>query len=151
MNKPFTRELLISVPIFIFAYTGLDKLVHHEFFRVQLLSHHLLKNHAILISWALPVIEIIVALLMFFHTTRRVGLLIGLSLMSAFTAYLLYLVTTAPHLPCSCAGIFSFMSWNMHIIFNVACALLILLLVITRPTVQNIVATNRGIRKPAKE
>lgn len=151
MNKQSTRELLISLPIFVFAYTGLDKLIHHEFFRVQLLSHHLLKNYSILISWGLPIVEVIVALLMFFHTSRRIGLLIGLSLMCVFTAYLLYLVKTTPHLPCSCAGIFSFMSWNTHIIFNIVCALLILLLVITPTATQDIVATNRGIRKPAKE
>lgn len=128
MKNKVIIEILYGTVILLFFYTGLDKLLHREFFRVQLLSHHLLRHYAEWISWVLPLVELSISVLLVVPATRKAALRTGLILMIMFTAYLLYLTTTQKHLPCSCSGVISALSWTAHLWFNLGYIILIVLL-----------------------
>lgn len=104
--------------IVLFSYTALSKLFHYTFFRMVLGQAPLLKTGAAVTAVLLPLTELFIALLLVFPVTRLRGLYASLALLSLFTAYLLYMIVFAPHLPCSCGGVIGKMSWRQHLVFN---------------------------------
>src|SRR5690606_16125271 len=83
-----------------------------------------------IISWVVPTLAIVIALLIAIPTTRLKGLYSALGLMIAFTIYVVGIVFISPYGPCSCGGIITLLSWPQHLIFNVG--LIILALVAIR-------------------
>jgi hypothetical protein len=71
------------------------------------------------VSWAVPVTELAAAGLLLIRRTRRIGLFVSLALMVSFTLYLAFMLGTEKHLPCSCGGVMSAMSWGQHLVFNI--------------------------------
>lgn len=117
--KPSTLiPLISSLFIFLFVYTALSKLQHFNSFRAILSKSPLIGNTSEVVAWALPVTELIVALMLLFSPTRRIGLYSSLLLMSVFTIYIAYMILYVPHLPCSCGGVLKYMSWKEHLVFN---------------------------------
>jgi hypothetical protein len=108
--------------IFLFAYTATDKLLNNNAFTTVLKQVPFIAQGAGIIAILLPLAELSIALLLLFETTRLTGLYASLALLSAFTLYLVYMVLFVPHLPCSCGGVISKMSWKQHVVFNVAFA-----------------------------
>jgi len=80
----------------------------------------LLKDYSRLLSVGVPVIELCIALLLFIPATAKAGMIAGVSLLLLFTAYIIYMITTDPNLPCSCGGVIQQLSWRQHIVFNMA-------------------------------
>jgi len=78
----------------------------------------LLKDYSRLLSVGVPVIELCIALLLFIPATAKAGMTAGVSLLLLFTAYIIYMITTDPNLPCSCGGVIQQLSWKQHIVFN---------------------------------
>lgn len=122
--KLFKSRLLVEVTsalfILLFVYTGISKLFEVSNFAGTLSKSPLLGNYAGFISFALPLAELVVACLLFFPKTRKLGLWSSLSLMIAFTSYLVYMIYFTPHLPCTCGGVLATMSWKEHLVFNIA-------------------------------
>lgn len=73
------------------------------------------------VAFLLPLAELSVALLLLYEKTRLAALYASFLMLSAFTAYLIYMVLFLPHLPCSCGGVISGLGWKPHIVFNLAC------------------------------
>ena len=117
--KSFFIQFIAALFIFLFGYTGLKKLQHPGIFQSSLNKSPLISNYAVLISWSVPVLELIVVCLLFFPKTRRLGLYSSLALMSVFTLYIAYMIAFAKDLPCSCGGVLEEMNWNQHLIFNI--------------------------------
>jgi putative oxidoreductase len=111
-------EIVSGLLILLFLYTGLSKLFEHDLFLYNLNKSPLLSPVSKFTSIALPIGEIILAVLLFFKRTQLKGLWLSLGLMSVFTIYLTYMVTFYDKLPCSCGGVISKMSWTQHIFFN---------------------------------
>ena len=67
----------------------------------------------------LPIVEVLIAILVFWPAWRRSGLWASLALMLAFTIYIILIkVNYYGRIPCSCGGIISGLSWNGHLVFN---------------------------------
>jgi len=105
--------------ILLFVYASVTKLLDFENFQVQLGQSPLLSAFAGWVSWLVPIFELIIALLLAFRRFRNLGLLMALSLMTMFTAYIYIILNYSSFVPCSCGGILEKMSWRVHLIFNI--------------------------------
>ena len=111
--------VIAALLILLFSYTAINKLMSQRGFEIALAHSPLLKNVSILVSWMIPVIEIIIVIALFFPATRRFGLLASLVLMILFTGYIGYMIWFTPKLPCSCGGVLKHMTWREHLVFNI--------------------------------
>jgi len=105
--------------VFLFVYTATSKLFRLNVFQAQLDRFPWIKHMAPVIAWAVPVVELVAAGLLLTRRARRAGLYVSLGLMVLFTLYLAFMLGTEKHLPCSCGGVISAMSWGQHLVFNI--------------------------------
>jgi hypothetical protein len=106
--------------ILLFVYAALNKLLDFQNFQIQLAQSPLISAFAAAVSYTVPTIEILIALMLCFERTRKIALYSGFCLMVMFTAYIIIMINFSPFVPCSCGGILEKMSWNEHLIFNIA-------------------------------
>lgn len=118
MNRNSLIEIICGLLILLFVYTGLSKLYERSFFETQLSLYPYIRKFAAIFSWALPVLELITALLLLVQRSRTVGLYASVSLLSVFTIYLVVMLISESGLPCSCGGVLQQMTWQQHILFN---------------------------------
>ena len=111
---------IISVLLIIlWVYAAVSKLADYDLFIVQLKRQPLPGWSPRLLSWALPAAEIITALSLCFERTQHYGMAASCIMLACFTCYTgLALSGAYERIPCSCGGIFSFMQWKGHLIFN---------------------------------
>jgi uncharacterized membrane protein YphA (DoxX/SURF4 family) len=144
----FIPEIISSLFILLFVYTGLSKLNEHDSFRAVLSQSPLIESKADFISWALPIIELCAALLLLFPFTRKYGILVSFILMIIFTGYVGYMILSRRHLPCSCGGVLKQMTWIQHLEFNVLFTALAFIGMLLFPNKKLFIAINRSSRKP---
>ncbi|PUZ24597.1 Methylamine utilisation protein MauE [Chitinophaga costaii] len=115
-------DILSALLIFLFLYTGLSKLVEHARFISQLRESpwKLLADNSSWFTWALPIGEVLICILLIIPKYRKLGFWFSGLLLVAFEIYLTALVTSGKHLPCSCGGIIKYLTWTQHIFFNMA-------------------------------
>lgn len=113
-----TIEVISAVLILLFSYTAISKLIDHRSFQFFLRNIVSGNTGADVLSLLIPSVEICTALLLFFSSTRVVGLYASMVLLSMFTLYLIWMILFVPRLPCSCGGVISRMSWKWHVVFN---------------------------------
>ncbi|MCK7559346.1 hypothetical protein MKQ70_32025 [Chitinophaga sedimenti] len=94
------------------------KLADHTRFANTIAYQKNIATFSEIIAWAIPLIELAIALLLFIPRFRRVGLLAGGALMSFFTIYVGVSLLSGEELPCSCGGVISQMNWTEHFFFN---------------------------------
>jgi putative oxidoreductase len=116
--------------ILVFCYSAFTKLADQNTFRDVLARGIFPDPVAFVLSFALPLLELGTAGLLFFPNTRKAGLLLSLLLLNAFTVYLVYMILFAPDLPCSCGGVLEALSWKQHVIFNLFLIILTLLAIL---------------------
>jgi thiol-disulfide isomerase/thioredoxin len=124
MNRTILANVIACFFILLFAYTGIDKLLDFGSFKDQLTMSPLLGSFAGLIAWAVPVTELLLALILFIPGWRLKGLYASLVLMVLFTIYIITLIFINDELSCNCGGIIQNLSPPQHILFNLACILL---------------------------
>jgi uncharacterized membrane protein YphA (DoxX/SURF4 family) len=112
-------QVIISLLILLFVYAASSKLLDYTQFRVELGKSPLITAFAGYVAWSIPFLEIGIALLLAFGRTRLTGLYAAFSLMTVFTAYILYILLFSPYIPCSCGGVLQKMNWRMHFVFNI--------------------------------
>lgn len=119
-----TKEKIITAICWLcmalFIYTAYAKIVDHTRFLAGLTRVHLISGVAVFISYAVPISEIIVALLLLIPQTVKIGLYSFIAVMSTFTVYIISAMIWEPHLPCHCGGAIEKLSWGQHIWFNLA-------------------------------
>jgi len=142
------HEITCYLLVFLFVYTGVNKLLDRSSFEAVLLQSPLVRNYAFLISWSLPLIEILIAVLLLLKKYRQTGLILSLIVLSVFTLYIGYMVLFVPSLPCSCGGVLKELSWRNHILFNLFFILLALISLLPLSTNKIFIAINRKSRKP---
>src|SRR5690606_35884387 len=86
---PFTVSLLF---ILLFVYAAVSKLVDYGNFRVQLGQSPLLTAYAHVVAWAVPAIELIIAVGLVSPKLRLRGLYASFALMVMFTAYIVIIL-----------------------------------------------------------
>jgi|WetSurMetagenome_2_1015567.scaffolds.fasta_scaffold21953_2 hypothetical protein len=112
------------------AIAAISKFLDFENFRIQLAQSPLLSAYAGLITPSVIAIELLLALLLCFKTTRLTGLYGSMFLMIAFTVYIYIILNYSDFVPCSCGGIIENLGWTQHMIFNIAFALMALAAII---------------------
>jgi uncharacterized membrane protein YphA (DoxX/SURF4 family) len=129
----------------LFVYAATSKLLDFENFQIQLGQSPLLSSFAGLILFAVPVLEIIIAILLLIQKFRLIGLFSAYTLMVLFTAYIYILLNYSAFVPCSCGGIIQKMTWSEHLIFNLFFVLLAGIAIVLTP--YNSPLNNRQITK----
>ena len=134
--------------IFLFTYSGVSKLIDHEVFEAAILRSPIIRPQATIISWLIPMIELLIVVMLLLQQYRKAGLLLSLLLLTIFTAYIGYMILFIPDLPCSCGGVLKELSWNNHLLFNSFFILIILISLL--PFLKNklFIAINRKSRIP---
>ena len=144
MNQQ-TRKLIVDCCVyslvFLFVYTATSKLFRLNVFQAQLTRFPWIKYGATFIAWAVPLAELAAAGLLLAKRTRRIGLFVSLALMVSFTLYLAFMLGTEKHLPCSCGGVISAMSWGQHLVFNIFFTIVPIIGLIYSPSKTHIYAT----------
>lgn len=105
---------------FLYMYTGYDKLRHVEVFIKGNSKIPLIGQHAELIGWGIPLLEILLAALLVFTfgKARQIALRVSVIMMGIFTLYLLLMLLFVPDRLCQCGGVIESMGWITHLIFN---------------------------------
>ena len=117
-------DIICLLYVLLFVYAAVSKLLDYENFRIQLGQSPLLSAFASWISWLVPTIELIIAVLLSIPRFRKTGLFAGLTLMVMFGSYIWIVLHYSSFVPCSCGGILEKMSWNVHLVFNAVFVLL---------------------------
>lgn len=117
-------EIVALLYVCLMLYTGISKLMAHEMTREQMAVMPLIGPVSGIVTWLLPLSEIVLAIALFIPATRMKGLYIGTGLMLIFTIYVAYIMQFHSHLPCTCGGLLQELTWSQHLIFNGAFVLL---------------------------
>jgi uncharacterized membrane protein YphA (DoxX/SURF4 family) len=117
-KRKWITDICAFALVFLFVYTASSKFLRLDLFAFQLEKFPWISPMASLMAWAVPVVEVIVAGLLLMGRIRTLGFYAALTLMVLFTTYLGLMVGTERHLPCSCGGVISWMSWKQHLVFN---------------------------------
>lgn len=128
--KKYTIEIISYLFLILFTYAAFSKLATYETFVVQLGQSPMLSAFAGWISWSIPTIEIIIAVLLMFNRWRFLALTASFTLMAMFTAYIYIILNYSDFVPCSCGGILEKMSWEQHLYFNLVFCFLALVAII---------------------
>ena len=122
-----TRFIIIAAALFIFlfAYTGLNKLLLYDVFYMDLGKSPLIgRRFATPVAIIIPTLEVATAVALIIPRFRLKGFYAAFGLMSLFTLYVGYMLLFRVHRPCTCGGIIREMSWPVHLIFNIVFTIL---------------------------
>lgn len=113
------NKILSSLLILLWIYTGLDKLIRWEDSRKAFHNQTFPAELAEVLAYAVPMVELLIALLLLFSVTRWWGYLSSILLLSVFTTYVgLIWVGAFPRVPCNCAGLLESLGWAEHFWMN---------------------------------
>jgi len=104
--------------IFLLSYTAYAKIEDHSRFYKGLLNISYIGDYALLISWLVPLSEILIAVLLLIPKMQKLGLYLFAVMMGVFTLYIASMLLWATKLPCHCGGAIEKLSWNQHLWFN---------------------------------
>lgn len=117
-------EAITAVLLLLWIYTGLNKVIHYDKFSFEAGRSPFLQHISPLVAVLVPAGELITATLLIFKRTRVVGLYASLFAMTLFTGYVYIMLQYAYDLPCSCGGIIELLTWEQHLLVNLALTLL---------------------------
>lgn len=118
LKKSTLVEIIVILYMSMFLYTAFSKWSDYTMTREQMALMPLMTPIAHIVVWLLPATEIAIALLIFFDQTRKKGLVLATILMILFTIYIINMMLFYSHLPCSCGGFLTELSWPGHLAFN---------------------------------
>lgn len=125
------------ISIFLFLFSAYEKLVDHQRFYQGLSRVSIIGSKAEIISYAVPLLEVSISILLIIPKTQRKGLYGFVALMGTFTVYIFGMWLWAPNLPCHCNLIVEKLSWGQHIWFNlVFLGLAIIGLLLNKPNIK---------------
>ena len=112
-------KIASTLLILLWTYTGLDKLIQFEASRKAFLNQPMPNELEEVLAYAIPISELLLALLLLFSITRWWGYLGSILLLTVFTTYVgLIWVGAFPRVPCNCAGILESLGWAEHFFLN---------------------------------
>lgn len=110
--------------ILLFTYASASKLADFENFQVQLAQSPMTSSFAQPLSYMVPFAELAIAAFLIGRRWRFTALFLSFTLMVLFTAYIYIILNYSAYVPCSCGGVLEDLSWNEHLLFNLAFILL---------------------------
>ena len=127
IKKTTIVEIICSLLVILFIYTGLNKIIDYGTFKFQLGRSPFVQNMSGFIAATLPTGELLIALALIIKRTRMLGLYASFFIMALFTGYIYTMLHYSYYVPCSCGGVLAAMSWDDHLIFNGVFTLLALM------------------------
>jgi putative oxidoreductase len=119
VKRTMIVDVISALFILLFVYTAINKFMAVNDLKSVLKDYPLIGSIPILVAWALPITELLVALWLFIPRFKLLGLYSSLALMTMFTLYLGYILSFTTKLPCTCGGMLQKLSWPQHLIFNI--------------------------------
>ncbi len=114
--------------ILLWVYTAASKWADMREFEKQLANQVFGKSFRQFLVWFLPGAEFMTAFLLFFRSTRMLGLYFSLFLLALFSAYIVLILSGYyPRIPCSCGGVLKQLNWWSHLWFNLGWMVICLL------------------------
>ncbi len=143
MKRETEIQLIIDIIkcglIGLFCYTAVSKWLSYDDFMYQLKQSPFLHGGYTLFSFALPLAELSICTMLTVRSTAKAGFAAAALLLVLFTVYITCMLIYAPHIPCSCGGFLSGLSWRQHIVLNTVLAVLSMIGYLTEQ------GSNRGI------
>lgn len=119
-HRRLLTEIVCYAYVLVFMYAAVYKLIDLKFFQSQLKHSPLLGGYNILLSYLVPLSEIIASLFLLVPSLRKRGLVLATLIMLGFTIYIIYILGFSREIPCGCGGILATMGWKEHLVFNSA-------------------------------
>lgn len=119
MKKEIVIEIIVFLFVLLFLYAAGSKLTEYNKFVGQMGKSPMLTDFAPTLAWAVPAVEIIVAIMLMTTRFRLAGMYAAFGLMFVFTLYIIAILSFSEHLPCSCGGVLSTLGWREHLVFNI--------------------------------
>lgn len=118
-------DLAVALLVLLFTYTGVSKWLDLPTFASTLYNQPFPFWLAPILARVIPSIEILTALLLLFTHSQRIGLRIALILLVTFSLYTGAVLLHFFHkIPCTCGGIFRYLSWKQHLLVNIGLVLI---------------------------
>lgn len=125
MKRTICMQAATLLLLFVLAYTTASKAFNFPHFSRAMLSQPIPKVWASVLTYAIPILELIAVIAILLPTWRKIGLGITAGIMTAFTFYVLYIKMTGLHnTTCPCGGLFASLTWNQHLIVNLLLTIL---------------------------
>lgn len=115
-----TVDVICYLFVLLFLYAAASKLLEYNKFQLQISKSPIITDFSSLLVWGVPGVEISISILLLVEGTRLLGLFAAFTLMLLFTFYIYAILNFSDIIPCSCGGVISLMSWNQHLVFNIA-------------------------------
>ena len=103
----------------LFGYAAFDKLFALDKFKVTMGQSGMLTPYAGFLSWAVPVVELVLALVLVLNWYRSFALYASFSLMSMFTAYIFIVLYVMEKELCGCGAAIEALGWGWHFVLNI--------------------------------
>ena len=117
-KEPITTTIA-SLLAALLCYAAMSKLMNYEQSQNEMLNQVFPRSWAIILTWFVPSLELLITLTLLFKQTLRYGLWAATLLLGAFSIYIAVVMTGVfGRVPCSCGGILKNMSYYVHLIFN---------------------------------
>src|SRR5687768_8901096 len=111
--------IVLSIPLIaLWLYAAISKLADYYNFEFGLSESPFIGRFSVLLSYSIPILEIIIALLLVWPRTQLAGFYSSLILLLVFIVYIVAMLLSVSEIPCSCGGVIEKLSWPMHIVFN---------------------------------
>ncbi len=117
-KKKIGLEIICYLYMILYVYTGASKLMDPLVFKEQLLESPITAPVAGVLTYGLPILEILLGSLLVLNIQRGLALWASTALMFVFTVYVIILLIFFEDLPCSCGGIIEKLSWPWHLVLN---------------------------------
>ncbi len=119
MKKETMLHLISGLIASLFFYASFSKLLDYDKSQWEMRNQIFPPAMAWVLTWAIPLTEIVLMVTLLFPKTRRKALWGSLVLLTIFTLYIAIVMTGVfGRIPCSCGGILKNMSYGTHLIFN---------------------------------
>jgi putative oxidoreductase len=120
MKKELLLECCIFLLLLLFTYTAISKFLDYGLFvfQMQRAPLPLMKSVAPILGWLMPTIEMLIVIGLLITRFRLKALCSSVILLTMFEIYITGMLLANQHLPCTCGGIISTMSWKQHLFFN---------------------------------
>ncbi|MDR6786466.1 putative oxidoreductase [Pedobacter africanus] len=118
--KNILIDICTLLLVLLFTYAAASKLLDYDQSKLQMTKQLIPAGTAPVLTWLVPVAELLVVGLLLFKRTRLVGLYASAVLMAMFSVYIAVAMSGwFGRRPCSCGGILSNMGYWEHLLFNV--------------------------------
>lgn len=119
IRRQVLLELISALLIMLFLYASISKFLDFKRFIGEMNNQPFPNAFTPFLVWAIPCLEIAIAIGLIFERTRLAGLYASLVLMALFTIYTgSVLLHFFHYVPCSCGGVIRKLTWGQHLVFN---------------------------------